>query len=222
MKKIVALSTLRQLGLIITIIRVRLKELAFFHLLAHAFFKAITFIAIGAVIHRNSGFQDVRWGGAFVNFFISFVAIRVASIRLAGIPFISAFFTKEFLLEYLMLNATPLCPVVLFLGRVPLTAAYRIRLIRLVYLKVAGAESMLFRQDIDKIILFAVAILIAPAIFGGIRLTKNFMSVTVVPESRLSLKLIVLTLMGAGVLLGTTTLPRNYFRNLMWGLNTLS
>lgn len=60
LKKIVALSTLSQLGLIMTIVSLGIKGLAFFHLLAHAFFKALTFMAAGTIIHSNTGYQDTR------------------------------------------------------------------------------------------------------------------------------------------------------------------
>ncbi len=60
MKKIVALSTLRQLGLIMATLGLGLYEVAFFHLITHAFFKALLFIAVGNIIHLSRDFQDLR------------------------------------------------------------------------------------------------------------------------------------------------------------------
>lgn len=63
MKKIVALSTLRQLGLIVRTLGLGLRQLAFFHLLSHAYFKAILFITVGNIIHCSNSYQDIRVAG---------------------------------------------------------------------------------------------------------------------------------------------------------------
>lgn len=65
MKKIVALSTLRQLGIIVVAIGVKLPLLAFFHLIAHAFFKALLFIGVGNLIHAAGSYQDFKVMGGF-------------------------------------------------------------------------------------------------------------------------------------------------------------
>lgn len=59
-KKIVALSTLRQLGLIMATVGLGIYPLAFFHLLTHAYFKALLFISVGRIIHLSSDYQDLR------------------------------------------------------------------------------------------------------------------------------------------------------------------
>lgn len=59
-KKIIALSTLSQLGLMVACIGAGLVEVAFFHLVLHAFFKAMLFIAAGFAIHSRINFQDIR------------------------------------------------------------------------------------------------------------------------------------------------------------------
>ena len=63
MRRIIALSTLRQLGLIIITISIGLSSLAFFHLLTHALCKALLFMCAGGVIHSIERYQDVRFVG---------------------------------------------------------------------------------------------------------------------------------------------------------------
>jgi len=63
LKKIIALSTLRQLGIIILIISVGNMRLCVFHLITHALFKALIFLCAGAIIHLRGGVQDVRCSG---------------------------------------------------------------------------------------------------------------------------------------------------------------
>lgn len=67
LKKIIALSTLRQLGLIIRILSLGFIKLAFFHLLTHALFKALLFLCAGIFIHRLINFQDIRVSGGINN-----------------------------------------------------------------------------------------------------------------------------------------------------------
>jgi NADH dehydrogenase subunit L (EC 1.6.5.3) len=67
LKKIIALSTLSQLGLIIRILALGSYELAFFHLLTHALFKALLFICAGSIIHSINNCQDIRYIGNLIN-----------------------------------------------------------------------------------------------------------------------------------------------------------
>jgi NADH-ubiquinone oxidoreductase chain 5 len=79
LKKIIALCTLRQLGLMIMIITISvgLSGLAFFHLLTHALFKALLFVCAGGVIHSMSDSQDIRFMGGMS---ISFILITFSLI----------------------------------------------------------------------------------------------------------------------------------------------
>merc|ERR1719439_262836 len=87
-KKVIALSTLSQLGIII-IIGAGAPILAYFHLLSHAFFKAILFICAGMIIHNIKDYQDIRKIGLTTIFMpIITSVILVANISLCGLPFL--------------------------------------------------------------------------------------------------------------------------------------
>jgi NADH:ubiquinone oxidoreductase subunit 5 (subunit L)/multisubunit Na+/H+ antiporter MnhA subunit len=96
MKKVIALSTARQLSFIIFLIRIGNFDLAFFHLISHGFLKALLFLTRGIVIHNNENLQDLRklqlptLGKLFV---VGFFLIR--RIALMGLPFLGAFFRKH-------------------------------------------------------------------------------------------------------------------------------
>lgn len=90
LKKIIALSTLRQLGLIIRILSIGFYKLAFFHLLTHALFKALLFICAGAIIHNINNFQDIRYIGSLRIFIpLTSSVFNVANLALCGIPFLA-------------------------------------------------------------------------------------------------------------------------------------
>merc|ERR1711971_1288067 len=80
MKKVIALSTLRQLGIIIIILGIGNPVLAFFHLISHAFFKAILFMCAGLIIHRIKDYQDIRKIG--FNYFNINLSVSIININL--------------------------------------------------------------------------------------------------------------------------------------------
>lgn len=99
-KKIVALSTLRQLGIMVLGIGLGSPLLAFFHLVAHAFFKALLFVGVGNFIHAAVSYQDLRViGNTKATLPLTSSILVVAKASLCGLPFFSGFFSKESILE---------------------------------------------------------------------------------------------------------------------------
>lgn len=129
-KKIVALSTLRQLGLMCASLGLGFKELAFFHLLAHAYFKALLFMSVGSLIHLSRDYQDLRKISTTSNSApVTLSFSIVANLSLCGLPFTSGFYSKDLILESQaggLSSAILLC--LLFLS-VLLTLSYSIRLV---------------------------------------------------------------------------------------------
>lgn len=132
MKKIVALSTLSQLGLIVTRLGMGLYSFAFFHLLTHAYFKAMLFLRVGHMIHLSGSFQDIRQTGTLLQEFpVTSRYLLVANLRLCGTPFLAGFYSKDLILESGAFDReSPLLPVSLFSGAL-LTTAYTARRLRL-------------------------------------------------------------------------------------------
>jgi len=105
-KKVVALSTLRQLGVIFFALGLSLPRVAFFHLVSHAYFKAILFIAAGSTIHSINDYQDIRtMGGGRSSIPVSVRVVLVARISLIGLPFIRGFYSKDLILEVMMMGS---------------------------------------------------------------------------------------------------------------------
>lgn len=104
-KKIIALSTLRQLGFIIFRISQGIKMCGFFHLITHAIFKSLLFICAGAVIVLSGHNQDIRRLPKLNNLVIQRCFI-VASLALIRTPFLVGFYSKDLILEILFQNQT--------------------------------------------------------------------------------------------------------------------
>jgi len=138
LKKIIALSTLRQLGVMIISLSLGMVELAYFHLLAHALFKSLLFLCAGVYIHGSVDTQDIRYLGGMGNLapLTSFYFIG-CSLALCGFPFISGFYSKDLILESLLgceINSL-LCVVVLV--STFFTITYSVRLFYYILLKPA-------------------------------------------------------------------------------------
>lgn len=129
LKKIIALSTLSQLGLIIRILAMGFPKLAFFHLLTHALFKALLFICAGAIIHNIKNSQDIRDIGSLTYFMpLTTSCINVANLALCGIPFLAGFYSKDLILEIVILTSTNIIIFFLYFFSTGLTVCYSFRL----------------------------------------------------------------------------------------------
>lgn len=130
LKKIIALSTLRQLGVMVSTLALGLPSLTFFHLITHALFKALLFICAGALIHHSLHAQDLRQiSNSRAQTPIISSTMLVASLALCGAPFLSGFYSKDLILEILLFNPTNCFIILIFFLATILTAAYTARLI---------------------------------------------------------------------------------------------
>lgn len=127
-KKIIALSTLRQLGIIIIRLSLGSPTFTFFHLITHAIFKALLFICAGTIIHLHNNNQDLRLFGSLNSKIpLTSAAITVANCSLIGIPFLAGFYSKDLIIELTMTSNFNLVIFVLTLISTALTAAYSLR-----------------------------------------------------------------------------------------------
>merc|ERR1711913_209317 len=160
-KKIIALSTLRQLGIIILILGIGNPILSFFHLLSHAFFKAILFICAGIIIHNIKDYQDIRKMGIGLNFMpIILSIIIIANLSLCGLPFLRGFYRKDLILEIIIIkNLNILCMLIILCGTF-LTVAYSCRLTYLVGNRALEAEPTYSINDKDIFIFLGIVFLL--------------------------------------------------------------
>lgn len=130
LKKIIALSTLSQLGVILRVLSLGFPDLAFFHLLTHALFKALLFMCAGVIIHRVGEYQDIRRIGGLINFMpLTVMYIRVANLALCGRPFLAGFYSKDLILEIAFIGRLNLIVFILYVLATSLTVCYTLRLI---------------------------------------------------------------------------------------------
>jgi len=135
-KKVLAYSTISQLGFMFVAIGVGAYGVAIFHLYTHAFFKACLFLGAGSVIHAMSGEQDVRkMGGLARRIPVTFVTFAIATAAIAGIPPLAGFFSKDEILWFALGSASGGSPLLFAVMAVTalLTAFYMFRLLWLTF-----------------------------------------------------------------------------------------
>jgi NADH-ubiquinone oxidoreductase chain 5 len=109
-KKVIAYSTCSQLGYMVLSCGLNNYSGSLFHLVNHAFFKALLFLSAGAIIHSMLDQQDIRRMGLLLKYLpISYIMMLIGSLTIMGIPFFTGFYSKDFILEYVYSSNTFLC-----------------------------------------------------------------------------------------------------------------
>ncbi len=171
-KKVIAYSTCSQLGYMFFAVGVSAYSAAMFHLLTHAFFKALLFLSAGSVIHAMSGEQDMRkMGGLWRLIPITYAVMWIGSLSLAGIPPFSGYFSKDVILEASWSAGTEVGQYAFVLGNFAafLTAFYSWRLLFLTFHGTSRADhdTLHHVHESPKVMLIPLYVLAAGAVVVG-------------------------------------------------------
>lgn len=168
-KKIIALSTLSQVAVIIFTLRLNIPEIAFFHLITHALFKALLFICAGNIIDIHHHRQDLRTiGNTAVQLPSISVAISVANLALCGAPFMAGFYSKDLIIESssILISEKNIIIIIIFIIATILTTAYSTRFS--IYVLIAPTYSPSTQYSQENITQsLRIVLLTLMAIIGG-------------------------------------------------------
>nr|QFP99297.1 NADH dehydrogenase subunit 5 [Myrmoplasta mira] len=171
LKKIIALSTLSQLGLMMTVLFAGSCYISFFHLLTHAFFKALLFLCAGLIIHCMNDSQDIRGMGALMNHFpYTLSGFCVANASLCGFPFLSGFYSKDLSIEFVQMDNFNGLIYLIFMLSIGLTMIYTFRLLYYIIYGYLGVFTICLFEE-DKVMLFSMGFLIFMGLFAGVFLS---------------------------------------------------
>nr|YP_009330841.1 NADH dehydrogenase subunit 5 [Sinopodisma tsinlingensis]APD83424.1 NADH dehydrogenase subunit 5 [Sinopodisma tsinlingensis] len=222
LKKIIALSTLSQLGLMMSILAMGYPKLAFFHLLAHALFKALLFMCAGSMIHNLKDSQDIRFMGSIVNFMpLTSVCFNVSSLSLCGMPFLAGFYSKDLILEMVCLSWINCLIFFLYFFSTGLTASYSFRLF---YYSMSGDNNFYSSFSFDDkgfFISFGMIALLFIAVFGGSLLSWLIFPIPYMIVLPFYLKFLTMIVVILGSYFGYLISNSNFSHNL-FSLNMLS
>lgn len=232
-KKIIALSTLRQLGVIIFSLRINLPELAFFHILTHATFKALLFICAGNIILQISHTQDLRqFGNLGTKHPITISAIIVSNLRLVGFPFLAGFYSKDLIIEIVMFNSINLVIFIIIVVATILTLLYTLRFIFFTFFNSSNRGPLIQISNRDCHINKRITIITIYVILRGPLLINNFLFPYTHPTLIPTLKwLIIISLITSLIVsvylffiksLQPPVIEKNEFRIRLWFINFLN
>nr|ARI50090.1 NADH dehydrogenase subunit 5 [Cittarium pica] len=234
LKKVIALSTLSQLGVMMMSLGLGMPYLALFHLYTHALFKAMLFLCAGAIIHNNNNSQDLRQLGNLWNQMpLTISCLNVANLALCGAPFMSGFYSKDLILETSLYSPSNMLMIILIFLATGMTAAYTIRLS--IYSLWGHSNHFSAHQNYDEDIkiTWAVMLLSIISIFVGKLMQNSILEFNAVMPLPIFHKLLTLmvTILGAWLailiwlspsLASPTPTKTVSFNSLMWFLAPLS
>ena len=178
-KRILAYSTLSQLGYMIMAVGLASNDAAMFHLFTHAFFKALLFLAAGSVIVMLHHEQDIwKMGGLFRRLPITFVTFAVGALALIGCPPFSGFFSKDAILALAYERNTPIFAVALFTAF--LTAFYVVRMLVIVFFGTPHSDISRGSRESPPVMTVPLIVLALLAALGGFAFfARNFLTLPV-------------------------------------------
>nr|QXO90720.1 NADH dehydrogenase subunit 5 [Sarcophaga caerulescens] len=203
LKKIIALSTLSQLGLMMSILSMGYYKLAFFHLLTHALFKALLFMCAGAIIHNMNNCQDIRLMGSLSLMMpLTSSCFNVANLALCGMPFLAGFYSKDLILEMVSLSYINMFSFFLYFFSTGLTVCYSFRLVYYTMTGDSNFSSLNMLNDEGWVMLKSMMGLLILSIFGGSMLSWLIFPSPMVIVLPFYLKLLTLFVCIVGGLMG--------------------
>ena len=165
MKKVLAYSTISQIGYMFMAVGAGSYAAGVFHLTTHAFFKALLFLAAGSVIHGMSGEQDMfKMGGLSKEMRLTFVLTAAGCLAISGIPPLAGFYSKDLVLEHVHAHGAHILWLT-GLATAGLTAYYITRLLILTFL--GKKNSATHAHESPLIMTIPMGVLAALALTGG-------------------------------------------------------
>ena len=178
-KRVIAYSTMSQLGYMFFAAGVSAYGAAMFHLFTHAFFKALLFLGAGSVIHALHHEQDMRrMGGVWRKIPFTYAVMWIGNLALAGLPFFAGYYSKDMILEAAFASASPVGKFAFALGIAAalLTAFYSWRLLFMTFHGKPRMEKSVFdhAHESPLVMLIPLGILALGALFAGVGFHQLF------------------------------------------------
>nr|WHN78886.1 NADH dehydrogenase subunit 5 [Scopelodes kwangtungensis] len=203
LKKIIALSTLSQLGLMMSILSMGMPNLAFFHLLTHAMFKALLFMCAGMIIHMMMDIQDIRFmGGMGFYMPLTCLCLLISNLALCGIPFLAGFYSKDIILEMVSLSNLNFFVYFLYYFSTGLTMFYTVRLLMYLMINDYNLLTIYNLYEEDCVMLKSMFMLLFMSVVSGSFLSWMIFSYPEMIYLSMNMKMMVIMVSFLGCLLG--------------------
>jgi NADH-quinone oxidoreductase subunit L len=201
-KRILAYSTISQLGYMVMAVGLASGEAAMFHLFTHAFFKALLFLGAGAIIIMLHHEQNIwKMGGLAGKLRVTFVTFAIGTLALMGCPPFSGFFSKDAILGLAYERNPPIFTIGLFTAF--LTAFYMMRLIMVVFFGKPRTDAARATHEAPFVMTGPLVLLAIPAFLAGFGIfAQRFLTLPIEKEAIAIVPILATTAMILGIGLG--------------------
>nr|YP_010968346.1 NADH dehydrogenase subunit 5 [Paraponera clavata]WNO15835.1 NADH dehydrogenase subunit 5 [Paraponera clavata] len=229
LKKIIALSTLSQLGLMMMILSMNFPLISFYHLLTHALFKSLLFLCAGVMIHLMMNNQDIRYFGAMFKFIpFTYMSFMISSLTLVGFPFLSGFYSKDLIMELIYMKNNNYYLFLLMLISLVFTVSYSVRLLMYLYFKNKNFYLYVYLKENDISSLSMIMLLIGSLTSGSVLNWLYFSDLVIFLPIYMKVCTLIMCMIGLifSFTLKYLKLDKNlllmYFFNNMWFMNYMN
>nr|DBA43709.1 TPA_asm: ND5 [Bombus melanurus] len=213
-KKIIALSTLSQLGFMMSIYSLGFSNLTFLHLFIHAFFKSMMFMCAGSLIHYMIGIQNFRlYSGMFYSYPMKSLLMLFSLMMLCGFPFLVGFYSKDLIIEYYFLNMMSIFSLMnLIIGTI-FTVSYSFRIMMMLMNNNCMIKLIYFYEDfimiICMMIMLMIMLMLSKFIFNFFYFQKNISLITIY-------KYFVFKMLILGFMISLIMLNLNFLKKILF------
>lgn len=230
-KKVIAYSTCSQLGYMMMICGLSQYSLSIFHLLNHGFFKALLFLSAGIIIHNILDEQDFRKSGNLININkINFILLINSSLVLAGLPYLSGYYSKDLIIEISSINSISILGIYFCVLATLFTSIYSFKMIYISFIKndkTPFINKNIINESNFKIYKYLIYLFIFSVIIGYI--FKNIIFLEYIPFIHKSIKFYPFYFSYIGIFVGLKIINNNFFfKNrffnfitLLWSFNEI-
>nr|UZT67562.1 NADH dehydrogenase subunit 5 [Oberthuerella sharkeyi] len=223
LKKIIAFSTLSQLGLMMMMMPYNLYYYVFFHLISHAMFKSLLFLCSGMIIHSLNNIQDIRYMGSLIHenpLMMTF--FNFANLSLCGFPFLSGYYSKDLLYEMILINKINKFIYMFMYICIMMTIFYTTRLFFYLNFNMNIYYSLSMKIDNFLMNLSMFILFINSILFGNMINWLLFSSINMsIPNVKIKMLMIVIITFSIFFTLMIYNLKLNYFMNLNFSTSQL-
>nr|QCL17179.1 NADH dehydrogenase subunit 5 [Asotana magnifica] len=230
LKKIVALSTLSQLGIMLTTLSMGFTMLSFFHLLTHATFKALLFLACGKIIHESNSSQDIRtMGYLMLSNPFTLISLNTSNFALCGMPFLAGFYSKDLIYETSIMLFNQISMISMLSLAIGLSSVYSMRMMFSSTINLSNNSPLHTKLENSSKTIKPMFNLILPSIMSGALLSWLILDTPMMIPLPLHLKMTTILMMLSGLTFGLIISSHNlkykqYLKLilLMWHLPSLT
>nr|ALC75989.1 NADH dehydrogenase subunit 5 [Bemisia afer] len=229
-KKLVALSTLAQLSIMFIAISMNMYKLAFFHMIMHATFKALIFLCSSTLISMSNT-QDLRKiSSTSKNSVITLTSFNTANMILCSIPFSSSFYSKELIMEMMMINSINNIMTILFLMTILTTMIYSFKMVMIINMTKPNVPITVTKEETSqktsKLVLLLPSIILGNNTTWTLNTSPEIMYITKMEKSlpliMIFTTILVMTLHNLGHKTKIKNNKLNQFSNYMWFMKTVA